>query len=144
MNPCGTPNSILHQSLELLFIFTLWNPSDKWLWLNFVALKEKKYPFSVASNKLWLSLSSALDGSINMVPTILLLSRACFHFSILFSKAFCVVCFLPNPVKRGEILDSKKKIHLVEDFSFQYLNGMRKNTNWMVIFFSSAHVLSGT
>ena len=31
IDPCGTPRSILHHSLKLLFIFTLWNRSDRWL-----------------------------------------------------------------------------------------------------------------
>ena len=36
---------------------------------TFVVLKEKPYAFSLASNKLWLSVSNALDRSINIVPT---------------------------------------------------------------------------
>ena len=72
---CCTPSSILHQIR-----------SNKWLWINFIALKEKPYAFSLAGNKLYLRVSSALDRSINIVPTFLPLSRACLHFSIIFVK----------------------------------------------------------
>ena len=57
----GTPSSNLHLSLKLLFIFNLWNRSDKLVWINLIALKEKPHAFILASNKLWLSVSNALD-----------------------------------------------------------------------------------
>ena len=47
-----------------------------YLWINFIVLKEKPYAFNLASNKLWLSVSNALDKSNNIVPTFLPLSTA--------------------------------------------------------------------
>ena len=49
-------------------------------------MKVKSYAFCLASNKLWLSVSNALDRSINIVPPFLPLSRTCFRFTIIFSK----------------------------------------------------------
>ena len=42
------------------------------------------------------------------MPTFVPLSRACFHFSVVFRKAFCVLWFFPNPVNSGENLVSEK------------------------------------
>ena len=78
----------------------------------------------IALNKFYQIVSNALDRSMNIIPTFLSLSRACFHSSIIFSKAFCVMRFLRNPLKCGR----KKKIYLVEDYSFKYLRCMGKNT----------------
>ena len=72
-------------------------------------IKKKPYAFTLASDKLSLSVSNVLDRSINILPTFLPLSRRCFHFSIAFSKTFCVLWFLPNPVNSGENVDSFKK-----------------------------------
>ena len=69
LDSCGTPSRVLHPSLKLIF--------------------------SLANNKFWLRVSNTFDRSINIVPTFLPLSRACFHFSIIFSKVylFCDVVF---------------------------------------------------
>lgn len=55
----------------------------------------------MASNKLQLKISNALDRFINIVSAFLSLSRACFHFSIIFSKAFFVLWFSRNLVNSG-------------------------------------------
>ena len=73
-----------------------------------MALKEKPYAFSLASNKLWLKVSDSLDRSINIVPTILPLSRACFYFAVIISKTFCVLWFLRNPANSGGNQDPQK------------------------------------
>ena len=94
-------------------------------------IKKKPYAFTLASDKLSLSVSNVLDRSINILPTFLPLSRRCFHFSIAFSKTFCVLWFLPNPVNSGENVDSfkKKKNFLVGNYSFKYIGCVGKNNN---------------
>ena len=46
-----------------------------WKKIKKTVLKEKPYEFSLTSNKLWLSVSKALDKSINTVPNMFPSSR---------------------------------------------------------------------
>ena len=85
IDPCGTRRSILHHSLKLLFISTLWNCFNKMPWTNFIAVKEKLYAFSLASNKLWLSVYR----SINIVPTFFPLSRVFFLLRVCTNFSNC-------------------------------------------------------
>ena len=103
-------------------------------WTNFIALKEKYLVWQ--AKKLCLSVSIALDRPINIVPTYLPSSTPCLHFLAIFSKAFCLLWFLWNPIKNGKKIDLKRKVHLIPEYFFKYLESVAKNNNGAIIFFT--------
>ena len=93
-------------ALPIVFYTIRWN---YYLYLPFAIVPTNKIALNKfygierkAKSQIVISVSNALDRSINIVSTFLLLSRAGFHFSIIFSKAFACCGFCEN-------LDSKNR-----------------------------------
>ena len=127
------PRGILHHSLKLLSYLPFEAvPINN---LNKFYRIERKV-FSLASKKLWLSVSIALDRPINIVPTYLPSSAPCLHFLAIFNMAFCLLWFLRNPIKNGKKIDLKRKVHLIADYFFKYPGSLGKDNNSAIIFFT--------
>ena len=100
--------SIKQHSLKLFFIFTFEIVPRNSFEQLLSRMAENPYAFSLTSGKLRLGVLNALDRSIDIVPTMLPFSTACFYFSVIF-KAICLLWFLRNAVNNGKNLDSKKR-----------------------------------
>ena len=97
MDPCGTPNKISSQELQLALFFVLCCLLNRQLQISFNADKLKLYAFNLARSSLWGRQSKAFDRSINKAPKDFPLSTALFHFSINAMRHCCVLYHFLKP-----------------------------------------------
>ena len=97
IDPCGMPNNISDQELQLLSIFALYFLFDKLSWINRNAVRVNPYALSFALSNSWSRQSNAFERSVSKAPKALSLSTEFFHFSNKSETQCCVLYPYWNP-----------------------------------------------